>query len=184
MSENGNERKESTRISKTVSYPIALYESLKGRYFTSQTPNLIATGQYNAWGALFNPQGSGVNLHINLVTLNYIYGEPLILGFHMNADLPGRPSESAMTAPANTAVRPLPQPEVYLLYASEVTGTPQGGQFSLSRTTYPGALTILQKDGIFIVPPGGNYCAFVQALEEEQDESEFYLAFGWWEEPI
>jgi hypothetical protein len=175
---------ELVRMDKTVNFPVELYESMSGRYFTAQTPRLIVGGNTNAWGALINPYNSDVILHVNVTTLNFIYGEPLTLGFYMNAELPGRPRESDMIAPANTAIRPLPEPEVHLLYESDVPGYPRGGEFTLSRTAYPGQLTMLQKNGIFIVPPGGSYCAFVRPLERGQDESKIYLAFGWWEEPV
>lgn len=169
---------------RTASYPIALYESLLGRYFTAETPILPVGGDTAAWGALYNPCNSGVNLHVNVVTLNYVEGEPLTISFFMNADLPGEPRESHSIAPANTALCPLPEPEIRLLYASCVHGHPQGGQFTFSRTAYPNQLLMLEKDGVFIVPPGGSYCAFVRGLKRGQEDSRIYLAYGWWEEPI
>jgi hypothetical protein len=181
IAENGG--CESTCISKTVSYPISLYESLLGRYFTAQTPHLPIGIGTNAWGALYNPRGSGINLHLSVVTLNFIYGEDLTIGFYMNSDLPGSPCE-APTAAANMAICPLPRPETRLLYASDICGFPQGGEFLFSRTAYPGQLTLLEEDGKFIVPPGGNYCAFLRSLMRGQSESMVYLAFGWWEEPV
>ncbi len=169
---------------KTVSYPINLYQSLLGRYFTGQTPKLHLGGDTGAWGALVNPANSGVNLHMNVVTLNFIEGEPLTIAFYMNADLPGEGRLSPLTAPANSALCPLPEPEVRVRYASGVEGTPKGGLFTFSRTAYPGQLTMLEKDGAFIVPPGGNYCAYLRGLKPGQPCSKVYLAFGWYEEPV
>ena len=177
-------RKKVYMLDRTVDIPIDLYESMKGRYFTAETPLMPVGTRSKAWGALINPVRSRVNLHVNVATLNFAYGEPVKLSFYLNAALPGRPRVSRLNAPANTAILPLLPPKAKLLYASGVKGEPQEGFFSLSRTAYPGATTILEKNGKFIIPPGGNYCAFVDTVFEEQDPSELYLAFGWWEEPV
>lgn len=171
------------RFAKTVDYPVALYESLRGNYFTAQTPRLIVGSAGNAWGALYNPRNSGVNLHVSVATLNYIYGDRLTIGVNMNSKLPGPPHVLGWGAPTNTAIRPLPQPEARVMYASNVTGYPEGGQFMFSRTAYPSQYLALDEGGRFIVPPGGNYCAFLSPLMRAQENSKVYLAFGWWEEP-
>lgn len=178
-----HENNETNPIIKTAVYPVELYQSLLGRYFTAETPHLVVGGAA-AWGAIANPPDSGINLHMNVVTLNYVYGEPLTIGFYMNAELPGNPHVSGGFAPANTAICPLPEPMCRLLYVSDTPGSPIGGVFTFSRTTYPGQLTMLEKNGAFVVPPGGNYCAFVRPLMRGQDESRIYLAFGWYEEPV
>lgn len=179
-----NNQSECIDLDKVVNVPIDFYQSLLGRYFTAQTPDLLVTDRGNAWGALRNPLNSGVILRINVVTLNYIYGEPLTVGFYMNAELPGTPRESDMIAPANTALSPLPESKIKLFYAEDAPGFPEGGEFSFSRTAYPGQLTILEKGGVFAVPPGGNYCVFLDNLEAGQNESSVYIAFGFWVEPV
>jgi hypothetical protein len=184
MFAEGNESREKTPLRKTVSIPLDIYESELGRYFTAETRHLTVGGQDNAWGALFNPPDSGVNLQMSVVTLNYISGSPMTIGFFMNAKLLGEPRESRLIAPANTAIRPLPESPIHLLYASEVSGIPRGGVFTLSRTAYPNQITVFDNEAKFIVPPGGNYCAFLSPLDPGQDESEVYLAFGFWVVPV
>lgn len=179
-----NNYRDKTVLRKTVSVPLDIYESELGRYFTAETPHLYMDGEGNAWGALFNPSDSGVNLQMSVVTLNYIYGSPMTIGFYMNSRLPGEPEESRMIAPANTTIRPLPRPPIHLMYASEVSGIPHGGLFTLSRTAYPEQITVFDNEAKFIVPPGGNYCAFLSGLDPDQDESEVYLAFGFWVVPV
>lgn len=169
---------------KTVTYPVELCASLKGRYFTAQTPCLHVGCEGNAWGALINPRGSDVNLNFFVSTLNYIEGGDLTISFYMNADLPGCPREAPDPEPANTAIHPLPQAQTELLYASGVSGFPEDGQFMFSRTAYANQFLTIDGDGRFIVPPGGNICFFLSPLTRAQAESKVYLAYGFWEEPI
>jgi hypothetical protein len=108
------------RFTKTVDYPVALYESLRGRYFTAETPRLIVGPNGNAWGAIYNPRNSRVNLHVSVATLNYIYGDKLTIGVNMNSKLPGLPHVLGMGVPTNTAIRPLPEPEAHVMYAASL----------------------------------------------------------------
>lgn len=169
---------------KTVDYPVELYQSLKGRYFTAQTPCLFVGGESSAWGALVNPSDSGVNLYFFVATLNYISGENLTIGYYMNSELPGRPRKSNIIAPANTAIEPLPEPRTFLLYASDVRGFPEGGELMFSRTAYANQFMTVDGDGRFIVPPGGNCGFFLSPLSRGEAESKVYLAFGFWEAPV
>ncbi len=167
---------------KTVDIPLETYESMNGRYFIGYADRLRLGAGKSAWARLYNPRGSGVNLHVNVWTVTDISEAPFRAQFWFNSTPPlGAYSESSVT-PANTAYRPAPIPLVKLQHASNVIGEPMGGFKAFVRRGQPGATLVDTENGKLVFPPGGNFMIFLSI--EDSVPAEGRLAFGWWEERI
>lgn len=77
------------RITKVVTIANSLDKSLRGTYFVGQTPTLTLDDNI-AYGALFNPPNSRVNLFVNVFTVTNFSDEPLIAKVWINS-MPPRP---------------------------------------------------------------------------------------------
>jgi hypothetical protein len=109
-------------IPQTVSIPIELYESILGEYFIGYA-DLLTFGNYtSAWGMLYNPPSSGVNLHVNVWTVTDISDSPFRAQFWFNATPPGQAYQSTLVTPSNTALWPLPEPKIKLLQGVQCDG--------------------------------------------------------------
>ncbi len=167
---------------KTVDIPLETYESMNGKYFIGYADRLKLGSGKSAWARLYNPRGSGVNLHVNVWTVTDISEAPYRAQFWFNSTPPlGAYSESP-AVPANTAYRPVPIPLVKLQHASNVSGEPIGGAKAFVRRGKPGITLAETENGKLIFPPGGSFMIFLSV--EEMVPAEGRLAFGWWEERI
>lgn len=171
-------------ISKMVNIPVSLYESMLGQYFVGYADRLVYTGKdISAWGSLYNPPDSGVNLHVNVWTVTSLFGV-FRAEVWFNANMPGRPQLSEFVTAANNAVYPIPKPKVYLLQASNVLGEPVNGMKAFVRRGEAQSTIVAEEDGKFIFPPGGSFSVFLSNPETPDERAEGRVAFGWWEEPI
>lgn len=169
-------------IPPNVSVPVPLYKSMQGKYFVGYADNLDFTGEgVNAWGALFNPPDSGVNLHVNVWTATSLYGI-FRAQVWFNAVMPGTPVISDLVTPSNYAINPLPKPKIKLLYAANVTGDPEGGIKAFVRRGEPQSTITSEEDGKFIFPPGGSFSVLLSNPESPKEKASGRIAFGWWEE--
>lgn len=164
--------------------PNSLYHSLQGQYFVGYADNMFFEKDKNAWAALANPSGSGVQLFLNVWTVSDLYEPPIRMQIWFNAALPGDYTESRLVTPANTALSPLPKPQIHLLQASNVVGIPQGGMKGFVRRTLPGETVVSEEEGKFIIPPGENFAIFLSNPEGANVPASVRVAYGWWEERI
>jgi hypothetical protein len=171
-------------LPKNVSIPVELYKSLQGVYFVGYDDNLTFGMGTSAWGRLYNPLGSGVNLHVNVWTVSDISESPFRAQFWFNATPPGKPINSSLVTPSNTAIQPLPKPKVKLQYASNVIGEPIGGIKAFVRRGQPETTLVDTENGKFIFPPGGSFLVFLSNPEAPEVKASGRIAFGWWEEKI
>ncbi len=174
----------SSSMEYTVSVPINLAKSLEGKYFVGYADNLIFGKGTSAWGRLYNPPNSGVNLHVTVWTVADISEGPFRAQIWFNAVPPGTPQDSQLVTPANLAFCPTPTPRIRLQYASTVTGEPTGGIKAFVRRGQPETTLVDDEQGKFIFPPGGSFLVFLSNPETPDISAEGRVAFGWWEESI
>ncbi|MCA1060411.1 DUF6143 family protein [Rossellomorea aquimaris] len=167
------------RLSKTVSIPNTLYQSMEGRYFVGQTEHLCFGRGKNAWGGLLNPEHSNVHLFVNAFTITNHSDQPFEAEIWFNPIPPGKPRISKNVTPANTALSPLPKPEVKIAYADDIQGTPRKGVNAFRRIVPPQSTLASDEDGKFIFPPGGSFLLNLVSPADEIIQSE--VAFGWFE---
>lgn len=169
---------------KVVNIPIELYESQKGAYFIGYADNLSFGNGTSAWARLYNPQYSGVILHVNVWTVTDISEYPFRAQFWFNTTPPGTISDSSLVTPSNMAIIPSPVPRVKLQQSSDVYGEPSGGVKAFVRRGEPEITLAETENGKLIFPPGGSFLVFMSLAENPDASAEGRIAFGWWEEPI
>ena len=167
------------RLNKSVNIPNPLYQSLQGRYFVGQTEHIRFGKGKNGWGGLVNPLKSDVNLFVNAFTITNHSNQPFEAEIWFNAIPPGKTMISNNVTPANTALTPLPKPEVKIAYAEFVEGLPKRGVMAFRRIVPPHSTLVSDEDGKFIFPPDGSFIIFLVSPNSEIIESE--VAFGWFE---
>nr|WP_304219558.1 DUF6143 family protein [Fredinandcohnia onubensis] len=167
------------RFNKAVNIPNPLYQSLEGRYFVGQTEHIRFGKGKNAWGSLVNPIKSDVNLFVNAFTITNHSNQPFEAEIWFNPIPSGKPRLSTNVTPANTALSPLPKPEVKIAYAEFVKGFPTIGVMAFRRIVPPQSTLASDEDGKFIFPPGGSFMIFLVSPNNEVIQAE--VAFGWFE---
>lgn len=168
-------------LPRRVILPIPLYKSLQGKYFVGYADEISAGPGETAWAGLLNPAGSGVTLFANVVTITNVEGEPFSAEFWFNASFPGTPFRSELFTPANTAFRPLPQPKVQILQASNVPPLPPSGGVKIySQLVFEESTVVLEENGKYIFPEGGSLIVY---LNQPESQTIARVALGWWEEP-
>lgn len=167
-----------------VAVPINLEKSLEGKYFVGYADYLPFGEGTNAWARLYNPPNSGVNLHVVVWTVSDISQTSYTSQIWFNSNPPGIIEESGNVTTSNTALCPLPQPQIKLQYAISTKGLPSGGTKAFIRRAQPETTLVSDEEGKFIFPPGGSFMVF---LSNPQTPTKFVsgsIAFGWYEEPI
>lgn len=150
-------------LKKVVSIPISLYESTKGEYFVGQTELLVFGQGSNAWAGLINPPNSGVNLHVNVITVTNLSGVPFTAHIWFNPTLPVKPDCSGddsinaivsyKVSTTNFALHPLPKPKIELQFVQNFNGFLSGGVNVFNRIIPPETTIVEEEDGKFIFPP-------------------------------
>lgn len=167
-------------LSKTVNIPNPLYQSLQGRYFVGQTERIHVGKGKNAWGGLINPLKSDVNLFVNAFTITNHSDMPVEAEIWFNPLPFGESKISRNVTSANTALFPLPQPEVKIAYAEGIRGIPKKGVMAFRRIVPPNSTLASDEDGKFIFPPNGSFVIVLVAPDNGIVQAE--VAFGWFEE--
>lgn len=162
--------------------PMALYQSLKGRYFAGLSREEFGAGKY-AWAGLFNPPRSGALLFVNVFTVSNVTEIPFSFQVWLNAHTLGNAELTDMQSPSNTAIRPLPKPKTRFLYAQNVDAEPTGGTLIFGRRCPAETTIVSEEDGKFIIPAGGNFLINLMPPETSAEKILGRVAFGWWEEP-
>ena len=169
-------------LCKEVVLPISLYQSLKGRYFVGYADNVNATPEANAWAGLFNPVGSGILLHVNVITITNVMGKPFTAEIWFNAQFPGTPVRSDLVTPANMAIKPLPVPKAEIRLTSNIPPEPAASGIKIySQPVYEEATVVLEENGKYIFAPGGSLTVYLNLIGSLTTGR---VAFGWWEEKL
>jgi hypothetical protein len=159
----------------------SVYHSYLGEYFLGQTNIISYGGSYQAWGGLFNPLDSGVNMFLNAYTISNFSTQPITAEGWLSASFTGKAVISGHYAAGNQSITPPTQPKVLIRSASYVTGTPIKGTYTFVRRVEP-RVTLTKHDfqGMYIIPPGSSFALLF--LAPEAADIKVKIAFGWWEE--
>ncbi|WP_039656073.1 DUF6143 family protein [Clostridium tyrobutyricum] len=163
------------------SYPMPLYQSLRGKYFVGLSREEFGEGRY-AWAGLFNPRDSGVLLFVNVFTVGNVTEIPFSFQVWLNTTASGKAKLTDMQSPSNTAIRPLPKPRIKFLYSENVDAEPTGGTIIFGRRCPAETTIVSEEDGKFICRPGGNFLINCLPPETNNEKILGRIAFGWWEE--
>lgn len=171
-------------VTQAADMPYALYLSLQGKYFVGYADEMQFGNGRISWAGLINPINSGINLHVYVWTVTNIGESDITAQIWFNSVPPGRPVESELVTPANTAICPLPKPRIRLLEASNVRGEPEEGVKAFVRRVPPEVTIASEEEGKFIFSPGGSFIIFLSNPETSNQSGMGRVAFGWWEEKI
>lgn len=170
-------------VIQAISLPVSLAKSLQGKYFAGSSDPLHLGNSTRAWAGLVNPCHSGVNLFVNVFTVTNVSPTPFDAEIWLNAVPPSHPQISETISPTNTALYPLPEPQVKLQFGEGVINSPAGSGIQLFIRRVPGESTLVsEEDGKFIIPPGGSFILFLTNPEVTNVTIDTRVAFGWWEE--
>ena len=154
--------------------------AFEGKYFLGHTPILVMHGM-NAYGAVFNPLGSGVNLYINSISLSNYSDRPLDSHAWMNCPLK-RFMVSPFVSTSNFAKRPLTAPKAKVAYQQAMPYKPSDGISLFPLISEANKTTIGYYYGRYIVPPGGSFLVSLGAPDYTDYKVCAKIAFGWWED--
>lgn len=159
----------------------SVYHSFLGEYFLGQTDWISYGGKQMAWGGLFNPPDSGVNLFLNAYTISNFSDQPITAEGWLSSHFTGESVISVDVAAGNQSRIPQTMPKVQIKSASFVSETPKGGTYTFVRRVEP-AITLTKHDfqGMYIIPPGSSFALFF--LPPGDTLIHIRIAFGWWEE--
>ncbi len=171
-------------VPQAADMPYALYLSLQGKYFVGFAADVQFSDHKYGWAGLVNPSHSCVNLHVYVWTVTNFGSYPLNAEIWFNTDTPENAVTSNYITPANTAICPLPRPEVSILQANNVSGDLPHGDRIFVRKVLPEVTIVGEEDGRFIFPPGGSFSVVLSNTEMSSKSGIANVAFGWYEEEI
>jgi len=165
-----------------VDIAIPSMKSAQGKYFIGQTEMLEMAGQQqNAWGGLFNPADSGIDLFFDIFTITNFSSQYYNAEIWLQSKQPGGGAVSPLIHPANLALQPPPEPKAELRYGSRVQGMPLGGVNVFNRIVPPNTTLISDSSkGGIVVPPGGSFAIFLKSPGPFAYEAK--IVFSWWED--
>jgi hypothetical protein len=168
---------------KAIVWKDSVYHSYQGQYFLGQTGIISYGGELQAWGGLFNPQNSKVNMFLNAYTISNFSDQPITAEGWLSSEFAGKVETSCHYAAGNQSILPPTQPKVRIQSANYVSDTPKGGTFTFTRRV-EASITLTKHDfqGMYIIPPGSSFVLFF--LPPGQKLVNVKIAFGWWEEDI
>lgn len=158
---------------------VAFLKSIQGEYFLGQTEDLTISGTTNAWAELYNPVGSGINVHLNVWTTsnlsskNYTIAVMFDAGFPIATDIATKVMSSNLTEPKST-------PNAQIKYKSNTTEIPTGTEVYTRRVPLESTI-VSEEDGKFIIPPDK---AIGFHLHNTTASGACRVALGWWEQEI
>lgn len=161
----------------------SVYHSYLGEYFFGQTEMISYSGEFMAWGGLFNPSGSRVNMFLNAYTITNFSDQPITAEGWLGSSFSGRTKRSMNFAAGNQTLTPPRQPKILIQSASYSTEAPLGGSYTFVRRVEAG-ITLTKHDfqGMYIIPPGSSFVLFFLPPGDVLIYNK--LAFGWWEEKL
>jgi len=168
------------KLPKVVTIANSLDKSLKGTYFVGQTPTLTLNNNI-AYGALFNPPNSRVDLFVNVFTITNFSNIPLIGEIWINSTPPPPWNESALVTTTNTELSPTPISKVKLIY--RMNSAPITNGVNAFDRVIPGLTTIVaEEDGKYIVP--SNKFFIISLTPTAPGPVNAAIAFGYWTKSI
>lgn len=186
--ENCNNNKRSillpNPITQVAGMPYALYLSLQGKYFLGASDELEFGNGESAWAGLFNPNNSGVNLHVYSWQVANTGQSPIRAQIWFNSHPSGNPTRVTTITPGNTTICPPPKPRIRFFEATDVTNEPVGGVKAFVRRVLPDVTVGDEEVGKFIFPPGGSFLIFLSNPETPSEPAAATVGYSWWEEKI
>lgn len=161
---------------KVVTIANSLYKSLEGTYFVGQTPTLTLNNNM-AYGALYNPPNSRVDLFVNVFTITNFSDIPLKAKIWINST-PIQPwSESQLVTTTNTAICPTPTSKIKIIYSMDSFPITTG--VNAFDRIIPGKTTIVsEEDGKYIIP--ANKFFIISLIPTAPGMINAAIAFGYW----
>lgn len=160
-----------------------VYHSHLGKYFFGQTEMISYGGDLQAWGGLFNPPNSNVNLFLNAYTISNYSDQPITAEGWLSSKFTGNVETSYHYAAGNQAIIPPPDSKVLIRSANYVSDAPMGGTYTFTRRV-EASITLTKHDfqGMYIIPPNSSFALFF--LPPGNKLVNVKIALGWWEEEI
>ncbi len=157
--------------------------SMLGRYFIGQTELLNFGNHRNAWGGIFNPTNSGVNLYFDIFTITNFSTQSFVGEIWLNAKSPRNAKPSSTVTPSNQAIFPPPKPKAIMLNADNLGEPLLRGVNIFGRIVSPNSTLVSDSHkGSMIIPPGGTFSIFLQSQDLQNVQGTIVLT--WWEEKI
>lgn len=169
-------------LPQTVVIPMALYRSMKGRYFTGCAGIEFTGAGKAAWVSLYNPADSGVNLHVDVWAVASVSGT-FSAQLWLDSSAPGGAKSSDSVSASNFALSPLPEPVVQLLHASNAAPPKDGVMVSVRCCTAQSNVEV-HEDGKYILPPEGSFSVLLTDTETPEVKASAFISLCWWEEPL
>lgn len=161
------------------------------KYFVGQSDDLVLSdieATNSAWCGLHNPEGSGVNIYVNVWTItskNQVGGvneSPFNIQFVFNSNIPTGTTQSQKKICVNMT-EPIKEPkgEIYYIDEQENLGDTIGGVQAFTRQVTDLQTVVSTEYGKYIIPEGKTVGLL---LQETDDVARGVVAWGWWEEEI
>lgn len=163
----------------SISYP--LYQSIKGKYFIGETPQIKTSTPYMLV-ALVNPSSSNSVIYLNAITVTNIAGSNISAEFYLRSSIQNG-TQSSLVSCVNTGVYPAPIPNGQIQYLSTVQSPPSDGVSIFNRIVSPYASLPID-GGQIILAPGSCLIVFLGGFIPLPVGNNAIVAFGWWEEPF
>ncbi|SFS73294.1 DUF6143 family protein [Marininema halotolerans] len=162
-----------------------IIRQVEGRHFIAQSELLTPGGRTYAWGGVFNPPNSGVNLVVDRLTFTNFSPTPFTGRIYINSSPPGKKIPTKLVASSNaTPLRvPPPQPKATFKFNPRVNRFPKGGNYLFTRRIKPNETEVVDdsETSVYIVAPGGSMLGFfISEIRSVITRS----VIGWWEVPI
>ncbi len=154
-----------------------------GRYFIGQTELLNFEKCRNAWGGIFNPIGSGVNLYFDIFTITNFSNQSFTGKIWLNAKPPQNARPSSTVTPSNQSILPPPKPKAIMLNAENVCKPLIDGVNIFGRIVPQNSTLVSDSHkGSIIIPPGSTFSILLQSQSLQNVQGTIVLT--WWEEKI
>ncbi|AWI05402.1 DUF6143 family protein [Clostridium drakei] len=164
----------------TIENPI--FKSFEGKYFIGES-DLLSFGFNNyAWGALYNPKDSGVNLYFSVTTVTNTSDLPIKSQIYLNSTIPEGATKVTSVTPSNLTILPPPKPKIIFLTGQFLNNKIEGGVKAFTRIVPPNFTLVNEENGKIVIPPGGNILNLL--ISSAQVLIKAHIAYGFWREEI
>jgi hypothetical protein len=152
-----------------------------GRYFIGQTELLNFGNDRSAWGGIYNPVDSGVDLYFDIFTITNFSAQTFLGEIWLGAMPPRTARPSSTVTPSNQAIFPPPKPKAVMLNADNVVGPLSKGVNIFGRIVSPNSTLVSDSHkGSMIIPPGSTFSILLRTQDAQNVQGTIVLT--WWEE--